>query len=67
MTRWSMCLIVVLSAWGKLQAQSPLSDPQDLRERWNSYLQGTYSWKRIGLVTAETAFDQTFRFDRCGH
>jgi hypothetical protein len=41
-------------------------DPQDLRERWDSYIQRTYGWKRIGVVAAETAFGQTFQLNKCG-
>ena len=47
-------------------AEATTSDPQDLRARWDSYVQRTYSWKRIGVVTAETAFGQTFQLDKCG-
>ena len=55
-------------ACGVLNAQSVIPDPpdpQDLQERWDSYLQKTYSWKRIGVVTAETMFEQTFQLDKC--
>jgi hypothetical protein len=41
-------------------------DPENLHERWDSYLQKTYSWKKISQVTAETAFDQTFQLNKCG-
>ena len=51
---------------GLLHAQDPAPDPQNLQERWDSYLTKTYSWKRIGVVAAETAFDQTFQLRKCG-
>jgi len=55
-----------LFACGVLQAQTAAPDPQDLQERWDSYVQRTYSWKKIGVVTAETMFDQTFQLSKCG-
>jgi hypothetical protein len=36
------------------------------QERWDNYVERTYSWKRIGVVAAETAFDQTFQIGKCG-
>jgi hypothetical protein len=64
-------LISSLFAGGLVRAQSVPADaqnldPQDLRERWDSYVQRTYSWKRVGVVTAETAFGQTFQLNKCG-
>jgi hypothetical protein len=41
-------------------------DPQNLQERWDSYLEKTFSLKRIASVTAETAFEQTFQLRKCG-
>jgi hypothetical protein len=60
-----------LFAGGFAHAQSvtpdpPALDPQDLHERWDNYVQRTYNWKRIGIVTAETAFGQTFQLNKCG-
>jgi hypothetical protein len=70
-TLFLVSLISTLFAAGFARAQSIVADsqdpdPQDLRERWDSYVQRTYSWKRIGVVTAETAFGQTFQLNRCG-
>jgi hypothetical protein len=56
----------LLFACGLLAAQDAAPDPQDLHERWDSYVQKTYSWKKIGVVAAETAFDQTFQFNKYG-
>jgi len=57
---------LTLFASGFLRAQPVPAAPQDLRERWDAYLQRTYSWRRIGIVIAETAFDQTFELRKCG-
>ena len=54
---------------GCLHAQSvppDPPDPQDLQERWDSYIQKNYTWKRITVITAETAFGQTFQLNKCG-
>ena len=40
--------------------------PLDWNERWQNYVERTYSWKRIGMVAAETAFDQSFQLNKCG-
>jgi hypothetical protein len=58
--------ITLLFACGVLQAQTAAPAPQDLQERWDSYLNKTYNWKKIGVVTAETMFDQTFQLSKCG-
>jgi hypothetical protein len=62
MTRW----LSLLFACGLLPAQDAAPDPQNLHERWDTYVQKTYSWKKIGVVAAETAFEQTFQFNKCG-
>jgi hypothetical protein len=59
-------LLVALFACAWLPAQSVAVAPQNLEERWDSYLDRTYSWKRISVVAAETAFEQTFQLDKCG-
>jgi hypothetical protein len=61
-TRW----ISLLLACGFLHAQDAAPDPQDLHERWDSYVQKTFSWKKISSVAAETAFEQTFQLSKCG-
>jgi len=63
--------ITLLFACGVLQAQTAVRvpqdlDPQNLQERWDSYLNRTYNWKKIGVVTAETMFEQTFQLSKCG-
>jgi len=63
--------ITLLFACGVLQAQTadPVPqdlDPQSLHERWDSYVNKTYNWKKIGVVTAETMFGQTFQLSKCG-
>jgi len=58
--------LVLLLAACRLAAQDASSASIDWSERWNSYLQKTYSWKKIGWVVGETAFDQTFRLNKCG-
>jgi len=50
------------SLWG----QAADSNEYGLQERWNNYLERTYSWQRIGGAVAETAFADTFRLDKCG-
>jgi len=47
-----------------LQAQS--TTPPEWQERWDTYLNRTFDWKRVGALAAETAFDQTFQLRRCG-
>ena len=59
-------------------AVSPAADPQsrgpqtadpqplDWRERWDNYVDRTYNWRKITLVAAESAFDQTFNLRKCG-
>ena len=59
-------VVLTLFTSGFLRAQPVPAAPQDLRERWDAYLERTYSWKRIGLLTAETAFDRTFDLRKCG-
>jgi hypothetical protein len=63
--------LALLFACGVLQAQTPdlvpqSLDPQSLHERWDSYVNKTYGWKKIGIVTAETMFGQTFQLSKCG-
>ena len=68
--------LLLLSACGFLNAQSiapdvpdessPILDPQNLHERWDSYVQKTFSWKKLTSVAAETAFEQTFQLSKCG-
>lgn len=63
--------ITLVFACGVLQAQTAAPvpqdpDPQSLQERWDGYLNRTYNWKKIGFVTAETMFDQTFQLSKCG-
>ena len=62
MTRWLSLVFVC----GLLHGQDVAPDPQNLQERWDSYVERTFSWKRIASVTAETAFDQTFQLRKCG-
>jgi hypothetical protein len=58
-------IVVFLLAGCGLYAQSAAAT-LGWQDRWDQYLDRTYSWKRIGLVTAETAFNDAFRFDKCG-
>jgi hypothetical protein len=61
-TRW----LSLLLACGLLSAQDVVPAPQNLQERWDSYVQKTYNWKKLDVVVAETAFDQTFQLSKCG-
>ena len=45
---------------------APLIDPLGWQGRWDNYLDKTYSWKRIGIVAAESSFDQMFSLHQCG-
>ena len=54
---------MVLIAAAQLSAQT---DSPSWSERWDQYVERTYSWKRIGEVAAETAFDQSFQLRKCG-
>jgi hypothetical protein len=65
MTRW-LSLLFACGLLPAQQAQDVAPDPQNLQERWDSYIEKTFSWKRIATVTAETAFDQTFQLRKCG-
>src|SRR6185369_15005523 len=52
-----------------LRAQPEQTAPPagfSLEDRWANYIERTYSWKRIGMVGAESAFDQTFQASKCG-
>src|SRR4051812_3019241 len=58
--------IILLSvALPGLWGQTPAAEPQEWRERWDSYVERTYSWQRIGIVGVESAFDQLFQSGRC--
>jgi hypothetical protein len=61
-----LTLVFLLFACGLLPAQTAPSDPQQFRERWDSYLQRTYGWRQVGAVAVETAFNQTFQLRKCG-
>lgn len=61
--RLGCVLFPVLAA--ALSAQTVDPNPLEWRERWDNYVERTYSWKRIGMVGAETIFDQTFQFRKC--
>ncbi len=54
--------VTVPTAFG----QAAQTDVLDWDARWNNYVQRTFSWQRISIVAAETAFDQTFQLRRCG-
>src|ERR1700687_873098 len=49
-----------------LRAQTPDAALLGWQERWDNYVERTYSWQRIGMVAAETAFDQGFQLRKCG-
>lgn len=63
-------LLARLSAQGT--SQDPVSapvapiDPLGWHGRWDSYLDKTYNWKRIGVVAAESTLDQMFSPRACG-
>jgi hypothetical protein len=50
---------------GGLYAQTSNVSSFDWNTRWKNYVD-TYDWKRVGGVAAETAFNQTFQFKKCG-
>ena len=56
-----MRLLVLLILGGALRGQDPL----DWDARWSQYLEHTYDWKHIAGVTVGTAFEQTFRWNKC--
>jgi hypothetical protein len=49
-----------------LGAQTTGQQAFEWQERWDNYLERTYSWKRISAIGVETAFGQTFQLNRCG-
>lgn len=60
-------LCVFLMVWGSvLLAQAPDGDPFVWQQRWDSYVERTFNWKRITGIAAETAFEQTFQLNKCG-
>jgi hypothetical protein len=61
-----MRCLSLLFVCGLLPAQTVAPDPQNLQERWDTYVHKTFSWQRISVVAAETAFDQTFQLRKCG-
>ncbi len=50
----------------RLYAQTAFVDPLGWQGRWDSYLDKTYNWKKIGVVAAESTFDQMFDLKKCG-
>src|SRR4051794_33041769 len=42
------------------------SETYGWQERWDQYVNRTYSWKRVGAIVGETAFEDTFRLSKCG-
>lgn len=54
--------------WGSVAfAQtSDLAEPFVWQQRWDGYVDKTFSWKRIGGIAAESAFEQSFQFSKCG-
>lgn len=67
MHRLSACVLfpVFASALWAQTAQPEQAVPLEWHDRWDSYLERTYSWKRIGMLGVETMFDQTFQFRKC--
>lgn len=49
-----------------LYAQSAATVPLAWQDRWDNYVDRTYNWKRVGLVAAESAFEQSFQLRKCG-
>jgi hypothetical protein len=58
--------VVLLLFTGVFWAQTPAPASLEWQDRWDSYLHRTYSWQRVGMLGAETAFDQAFHLDKCG-
>lgn len=62
MLRLVLGVFIVPALWA--QASGP--GFQDWQDRWNHYVARTYSWERVGWLTADTTTDLLFRFDKCG-
>ncbi len=63
MYRLGVGLLLAVTA---LSAQTPASGSLEWQDRWDSYVQRTYSWQRVGMLGVETAFDQMFNLEKCG-
>lgn len=63
MYRIAVCLAVVCPA---VWAQSSDTDSFQWQERWDHYLERTYSWKRVAVAGAESAFEPLFQLNKCG-
>lgn len=59
-----LALSILWSSVGWSQTSAP--NVQSLQERWDSYVTRAYDWKTVSLVTAESAFEQTFQVRKCG-
>lgn len=47
-------------------AQDASTTPLEWQDRWDSYVDKTFGWKRISRVAAESIFEQSFSFSKCG-
>ncbi|GEM_PF-3553410 len=67
-------VLCFLTGCGVARAQDGAPDPAaapapaslDWNDRWQNYVERTYSWQRIALVAADAAFGQTFQLKKCG-
>src|SRR6266498_2600093 len=46
-------------------AQTVDSGFSDWQERWDHYVERTYSWKNMGLLAADSLANQTLRLEKC--
>ena len=51
-----MCLLIAAAGLSAQVAPATVA-PFDWEQRWQYYLQRTYSWQRMGLLAVDTAFD----------
>src|SRR5437870_1115943 len=63
MYRLALILALIVCS---LRAQTPDASTLGWQERWEHYVERTFSVQRIGMVAAETAFEQTFQLRKCG-
>jgi hypothetical protein len=49
-----------------LSAQTEAVGFPAFQDRWNYYIERTYSWQKVASSAAESVFEQTFRLDKCG-
>jgi hypothetical protein len=62
----ALCFAGALSAQTPATPVAPELQLSNWQDRWDLYVQRTYSWKRAAMAGAETLFSQPFEAEKCG-